>query len=135
MGTRSLTVFKDESNNDVSVLYGQFDGYLEGHGKDLAEFCAGKTVVNGIRADHNRNQLANGIGCLAAQVIANFKTEVGGFYVYPGGSRNTGEEYIYYISAEIGKEPDIKVDAYGETLFEGSASELLEKINSGALEN
>ena len=35
--------------------------------------------------------------CLAAQLIAHFKKEAGGFYLYSAGTRDCGEEYIYTI--------------------------------------
>ena len=37
------------------------------------------------------------MGCLAAQVVAHFKEEPGRFYLYPAGTRNCGEEYIYTL--------------------------------------
>lgn len=75
MGTRSLTHF--EHNGEIlCTVYRQMDGYPEGHGKDLAEFLSGYKIVNGINMEDDRvcPKLANGMGCLAAQVIAHFKT-------------------------------------------------------------
>jgi hypothetical protein len=37
MGTRSLT-FVYEENKPVVNMYRQYDGYIEGHGRELAEF-------------------------------------------------------------------------------------------------
>ena len=59
MGTRSLTTFvetyKDNSGkkvkNEIVTMYRQYDGYMEGHGKDLADFLAGGKLVNGIGMD------------------------------------------------------------------------------------
>lgn len=96
MGTRSLTVMLDTEGKEIAVLYRQFDGYPEGHGKDLAEFLSGFKVVNGITEFVPK--VANGGNCLAAQVVAHFKKEVGGFYLYPYGTRDVGEEYIYIVA-------------------------------------
>ena len=51
MGTRSLTVFNDEDGKEIAVMYRQFDGYPSGHGTELAEFLAGKKMVNGFNSD------------------------------------------------------------------------------------
>ena len=116
MGTRCLTVFKNLQDKEIAVLYRQYDGYLSGHGLELANFLKNKKIVNGIQ-DENKN-LFNGMECLTAQVVEHFKTKPGGFYLYPTGTRNLWEDYIYIVSGEIGKEPNIKVDS-----FEGAASE------------
>ncbi len=96
MGTRCITVIKDEDNEEICVLYRQFDGSLDAHGKDLVDFLRDKKMVNGMGAD--KTNIANGMGCLAAQIIAHFKTEPGNFYLYPAGTRDCGEEYVYTIS-------------------------------------
>ena len=96
MGTRSLTVFNDEGGTEICVLYRQMDGYPTGHGTDLKGFLDGFEVVNGIGADLPE-KCANGMGCLAAQVIAHFKQGIGNFYLHPAGTRDCGEEYIYTV--------------------------------------
>lgn len=103
MGTRSLTrvieTYRDEKKNkQVKVtlvnMYRQYDGYPSGHGLELAEFLTGKKVVNGIGEDKN---VFNGAGCLAAQMVAHFKTSAGGFYIYPIGAKDCGQEFEYEI--------------------------------------
>lgn len=108
MGTRSLTVFiKPAASGDIPepwsrpeeeivVMYRQMDGYIDGHGHDLANFLAGGVVVNGIGMDESR-RVFNGMGCLAAQVVEHFKDGPGGFYLHRAGTRNAGEEYIYEV--------------------------------------
>jgi hypothetical protein len=52
------------------------DGYPDGHGQELADFLDGFKIVNGISTeDRDFPKVANGMGCLAAQVIAHFKTD------------------------------------------------------------
>jgi len=53
-------------------MYRQFDGYLSGHGKELAEFLRGGVVVNGISAQ-NSERVFNGADDLAAQLVTWFK--------------------------------------------------------------
>ena len=49
------------------------------------------------------------MSCLVAQTVAHFKTRspVGGFYLYPAGTRNAGEEFIYEVAGAEGDEPHI----------------------------
>ncbi len=96
MGTRSLTVILDSNDREICVLYRQFDGYPTGHGAELQHFLCGFSIVNGLGSERER-KVANGMDCLAAQLIAHFKTEAGGFYLYPAGTRDCGEEYIYTL--------------------------------------
>jgi len=96
MGTKCLTVIKDNGGKEICVLYRQMDGYLEGHGMDLAIFLQNMTIINGISSGDNSNK-ANGMDCLAAQIIAYFKDGIGSFYLYPANTRNCGEEYIYEV--------------------------------------
>lgn len=116
MGTRCLTVLHD-GEKEIAVLYRQFDGYPDGHGKELADFLKGKTIVNGI-GDEDKSKIFNGMGCLAANVVAHFKKKVGGIYLHPAGTRDVWEDYIYHVRGEIGKEPEIEMDE-----FSGYASE------------
>lgn len=111
MGTRSLTIIEDEKGRKLATMYRQFDGYYDGHGKELADFLTGFKLVNGMGGDEPE-KFANGLGCLAAQVVAHFKKEPGGIYLYPAGVRGVGEEYTYVVSGEVGGEPTIKVDDY-----------------------
>jgi hypothetical protein len=99
MGTRSLTfVYEEYKDGPVPILclYRQFDGYPEGHGAELAEFLSGFEIVNGF--GQKREKLANGMGCLAAQMVAHFKTEVGQFYIQaPIPGRDDGQDYEYHV--------------------------------------
>ena len=120
MGTRSLTfVYTDhydgEKPKPIINMYRQFDGYPSGHGAELAEFLSSfEAVVNGIPFGETR-KVANGMGCLAAQMIANFKTSVGGFYIYPVTSKDCGQEYEYHIYSDR-----ITVKDYnGKAIFTG----------------
>ena len=121
MGTRSLTIFNDEwKNEEIVVFYRQYDGYPEGHGTELLTFIDNMKIVNGISLYKNE-KIANGMGCLAAQVISHFKEETGKFYLYSAGTRDIGEEFIYtlYYTEEL----RIKVqDTYddGSDLFDGN---------------
>ena len=95
MGTRSLTIVED-GFGECCVLYRQYDGYPKGHGKELKEFLTEFNMVKGLVLDTPK-KTANGMDCLAAQLVAHFKTEPGNFYLYPSETRDCGEEYVYTI--------------------------------------
>ena len=138
MGTRSLTTFistwKDEKtrkvkNDKIVTMYRQYDGYPTGHGLQLAEFLNQGKLVNGIGS--NETQLVfNGMGCLAAQVVANFKEGAGNIYLHRGGTTGCWEEYRYeVIGNEETKELTLKcIEVHGKakTLYEGSVQGFLE---------
>ena len=94
MGTRSLTFVYD---GDVPVIniYRQYDGYPSGHGHELAQFLDSKTLVNGYGEQNSVE--ANGMGCLAAQLIVQLKHGVGGIYIYPVSSTDCFQEYEYHV--------------------------------------
>jgi len=94
MGTRSITRVLDESNNVILTMYRQMDGYLEGHGVELVKFLKDFKITNGIETNVAA-KTANGVGCLAAQLVGHFKTGVGGIYLVPTSAEE--EEYNYTI--------------------------------------
>ena len=121
MGTRSLTFVYDDTRR-VVCMYRQFDGYPSGHGRELATFLAGFDAgVNGLRVGETR-KVANGMGCLAAQMVANFKVSSGGFYLYPTNTSDVGEEYEYHVYAD----KVVVKDGVGVKLFAGSWSDFTE---------
>lgn len=106
MSTRSLThIYEDEQI--LLTFYRHSDGYPSGHGMELAKFLNGFKVCNGIGAV--KGKMANGMGCLAAQVIKHFKEDLGGVYIYPAGSKNCGEEYTYAIRLDDDKDINMQI--------------------------
>jgi hypothetical protein len=98
MGTRHLTYVYDETDTILLCMYGQWDGYISGHGTNLANFLNSfDAIVNGIPVGDPR-KMANGMGCLAAQLVAHFKDGAGNFYIYPPKLGNDcWQEYEYHI--------------------------------------
>jgi hypothetical protein len=93
MGTRS-TIHFQENGETVCSIYQQYDGYPEGVGLELAEFLNSITIVNGIRPGQN-DKIANRVGCLAAQFIAEQKNGPGAFYITDKDDR---QEYNYFVN-------------------------------------
>ena len=130
MGTRSLTYVydgaKSENPEPLINLYRQYDGYMEGHGAELAEFLDGFHLVNGLGMDDNTKKIANGMGDLAAQLIKHFKTEPGQFYLQvPRVGIDCWQEYEYHIYSDM-----IEVIAYDKTDFWGNWQEYFNKIKA-----
>lgn len=119
MGTRSLTYMYDEHSPDPFVcMYQQYDGYPSCVGLELAKFLNERTLVNGISSDEER-QVANGMGCLAAQMIVEFKSEPGGTYIYPPIlGQDCWQDYEYHIFPDRVAVMDPK-----EVIFSGSWAE------------
>lgn len=97
MGTRSLTIFLDDRTGyEIVVLYNQHGGNPSGYGYNLANYLKKFIITDGVEFVEGKHT-ANGMSCLAAQVISNFKEGPGGFYLYPARTRNCGEDYAYTI--------------------------------------
>ena len=135
MGTRSLTYIKSEYNTDDNIIcmYRQYDGYPEGHGLDLSAFLNNFRVVNGLGVNIPK-KTANGMGCLAAQLVAELKDGPGNIYLYPTDSKDCGEEYIYeiFMSPILGQQnidnvlmKCIDVWNGNQVIFEGSPQEFI----------
>lgn len=121
MGTRSTVKFYDdfdqvETKEPVLCVYQQFDGYISGVGHTLAVFLISKTLTNGIGDETMEDGFANGMGCLAAQYVAKFKTRIGGFYLT---TKDDEQGCNYEVRFKNGNF-NIKVEN-----FEGTPEELL----------
>ena len=131
MGTRSLTYIEEsygenrEKKQNILCMYRQYDGYLSGHGAALAEFLQDFNVVNGYNSG-TPERSANGMGCLAAQLIAHFKDGIGNIYIHEPNDSDCGEEYTYTIYEEDGK---VRVRAYDvwakKIIFDGTPKQML----------
>ena len=129
MGTRALT-FVYDGDKPIVNLYRQYDGYPSGHGLELAEFLDGFKVVNGIGRETTR--IANGMGCLAAQVVAHFKDSVGGFYIHSVDSTECGQDYEYHVYQKD-KELRVRITDRGCNMFGLTMSDTNEGIFDGTV--
>lgn len=123
MGTRSLTyVYEDGETKPFICMYRQFDGYPSGHGLELAQFLAPIVMRNGYQFEDKAGTHANGMGCLAAQIVALFKTDIGGIYLHSPDTTEAGQEYEYHVHSNR----VVVVDVYAEKdIFRGSWKEFL----------
>lgn len=122
MGTRSLTyLYEDKEEKPFLCMYRQFDGYKEGHGKELAAFLAPITLLNGF-GNHKAGEFANGMGCLAAQMVAHFKGPhgIGGFYLHSPETKDAGQEYEYHVHPNSIKVYENNWNGPDTLIFKGS---------------
>lgn len=130
MGTRSLTVIVDSPDyasveNEIAVIYRQFDGYPTGHGQELADLINVRKMVNGISG--NAAKVANGFSCLAALLVRGLKTDdAGGTYLHRAGTRDCGEDYVYYVYGGGENQPVmLRVESCGtarKVIYQGECS-------------
>jgi hypothetical protein len=133
MGTRSLTYVYDETGEKIINLYRQFDGYPTGHGQELAEFLNSGHVVNGLSMSGMSKEIQfNGSGCLSAQLVAHFKKESGGFYLYPTSVEDCGQDYEYHIFLD--GEIYVKIMDCGFNVFGQTQDDTYEPLFEGNLE-
>ena len=133
MGTRCLTFVYDHGKPIVN-LYRQFDGYPSGHGAELAEFLGQfAAITNGISMNETR-KTANGMGCLAAQLVAHFKQSVGGFYIHSVESTECGQDYEYHVYEKDG-EICVQVRNRGFNAFGLTLSDRNEAMFDGPVNN
>jgi len=130
MGTRALT-FVYDGNDKIINLYRQFDGYPSGHGVELAEFLNSGEMVNGLSLDE-KEIVFNGAGDLAAQLVAHFKEEPGGFYLYPVTSEDCGQDFEYHVYVND-NDISIKVMDCGFNMFGMTQDETYEPLFEGDL--
>jgi len=136
MGTRStyriIEQYTDDDkkkvvNQEICLMYRQFDGYPSGHPLETAEWLASGQVVNGYS---NTDTLQfNGAGCLAAQLVAKYKEGVGGTYLQSLNSRgNSWEDYLYDIIVKEDKSIEYVCYENGsrkKEIFRGSPSDFV----------
>ena len=116
-------------------IYHHYDGYPEGLGCKLAEFLCDFRVLNGLPVNYFEDiKVANGMGCLTAQLIAALKEEPGNVYVDYPGQVHGDTEYTYYIWGCEGKDIwmsifDTSISSYDDKcIFVGTPQKLIEKF-------
>lgn len=120
MGTKALIRVFDEENNFLLGIYQHSDGYLSGLGEKLAEFLE-KIKFEGYSFEERvMGKAANGMGCLAAQIVGHLKDDWGHVYIIPSSlveddSQGIHAHYCYDIHSNY-----VKVKHLGKTIFKGS---------------
>ena len=96
MGTRCLMRVFD-GDEKLCAIYRHFDGYPEGHGRELADWIAQLRLVNGYSSASTlrRNVMVNGAGRMAALICSRF--EENDVSIMPVDIVDCGQEYEYWV--------------------------------------
>ena len=118
--------FSIEPYKTIVDIYHHWDGYPEGLGVTLASYLNNMKIVNGISSKDNESYLFNGVGCMAASIVAELKDGPGDVYIEPRDSHGW-IEYQYYVWGDDYKDIWISIFDEGECIFVGKPRDLLKK--------
>lgn len=133
MATRAGIIFK-KNGKELVKIYNHWDGYPDGLGKDIYMFLKDMKIVNGIPYGVDTSNMANGFGCLVAQFISRFKTNIGGLYIYENDFdfNNSDVEFVYII--ECTKLDNLNIICYDtyykRELYSGGVENFIDFINN-----
>ena len=117
--------FSDKPEKVMVSIYNHYDGYPEGLGVTLASYLDGYRITNGLGRDNE--YVFNGLGCLAASLIAELKDGPGNIYIEDPNVPHTWIDYDYYVWGDDNKDIWISIFDGGECIFVGLPTELLDK--------
>ena len=117
--------FSEKPDKYMVSIYNHYDGYPEGLGVTLANYLLGTKIVNGLGND--RDTVFNGLGCMAASIIAELKEEAGNVYIEDPEHPSGWIDYEYYIWGDTGKDIWISIFDGNECIFVGEPYKLLRK--------
>ena len=118
--------FSEIPKKKLVSIYNQYDGYPEGLGVTIASYLDNKTIVNGLGGD--RDTVFNGLGCLAASLIAELKEEAGNVYIDNPDFPHGWLDYEYVVWGNSGKGIWISIFDYNRNcIFVGKPSKLQNK--------
>ena len=117
--------FSEIPEKVIVSIYNHFDGYPEGLGVTLASYLEDKKITNGLGKD--RYSVFNGLGCMAASIIAELKDEAGQIYIEDPTRPHGWIDYEYYVWGDDGKDIWISIFDGGDCIFVGKPRALLSK--------
>ena len=120
--------FSEKPNKTIVDIYHHWDGYPEGVGVTLASYLNDMKIVNGLGRDDTN--VANGLGCLAAQLIAELKDGPGNVYIEDPERPHGWLDYEYYVWGDDNKDIWISIFDGDECIFVGKPMRLLVTYNN-----
>ena len=117
--------FSEKPDKVLVSIYHHFDGYPEYLGVTLANYLENKKIVNGLGED--RDTVFNGLGCMAASIIAELKEEAGNVYIEDPERPSSWLDFEYYIWGDTGKDIWISIFDGDECIFVGRPKQLQTK--------
>ena len=119
--------FSEKPSKTIVDIYHHYDGYPEGLGVTLASYLDGYRITNGLGRDNE--YIFNGLGCLAASLIAELKDGPGNIYIEDPNVPHTWIDYDYYVWGNDNKGIWISIFDGGECIFVGKPEMLLDKYS------
>ena len=120
--------FSEKPDKYMVSIYNHYDGYPEGLGVTLANYLEGTKIVNGLGKDNE--DVFNGLGCLAASLIAELKDEPGNVYIEDPERKHGWIDYEYYVWGDDHKDIWISIFSDDECIFVGKPKMLLKKYTN-----
>jgi transcriptional regulator with XRE-family HTH domain len=108
-------------------IYNHYDGYPEGLGVTLASYLDDYKITNGLGRDND--YIFNGLGCLAASLIAELKDGPGNVYIEDPERPHGWIDYEYYVWGDDNKDIWISIFDGSECIFVGKPLQLLDKYS------
>ena len=123
--------FSETPNKTIVDIYHHYDGYPEGLGVTLASYLNDKKITNGLggREDRNYYDYFNGLGCLAASLVADLKDGPGNVYIEDPERKHSWLDYEYFVWGDDSKSIWISIFDGDECIFVGKPDRLLEKYS------
>ena len=117
--------FSEKPDKKLVSIYHHWDGYPEYLGVTLASYLEDKKITNGLsRGD---SYYFNGLGCMAASIIAELKDEPGNVYIEDPNRPHAWIDYEYYIWGDYHKDIWISIFDGDECIFVGKPKQLQNK--------
>ena len=120
--------FSEEPNNTIVDIYHHWDGYPEGLGVTLASYLYDKKITNGLSSRDDYDYF-NGLGCLAASLVAELKDGPGNVYIEDKDRPHGWLDYKYYVWGDDNKSIWISIFDGDECIFVGKPQALLDKYH------
>ena len=117
--------FSEKPDKKLVSIYHHYDGYPEGLGVKLASYLDDYHIVNG--SGREGDTLFNGIGCMAASIIAHLKDGPGNVYIEDKDNPHGWLDYNYYVWGDYYKSIWISIFDGDECVFVGKPRKLLSK--------
>ena len=117
--------FSEKPNKTIVDIYHHYDGYPEGLGVTLASYLDGWHITNGMGRDGDT--LFNGLGCMAASIVAELKDGPGNVYIEDKDRPHGWLDYEYFVWGDDYKDIWISIFDGDECIFVGKPRKLLSK--------
>ena len=118
--------FSEKPSKTIVDIYHHYDGYPEGLGVTLASYLHDKKITNGLGSRDDYDYF-NGLGCLAASLVAELKDGQGNIYIEDPERPHGWIDYDYYVWGDDGKDIWISIFDGDECIFVGKPRKLLSK--------